>query len=74
LLTYLLQLTGIENIMRTPDGVSAHERYGDDQRLLFLLNYTEAPKIVALDESWKDAFSDEIVREVEIVPIDLRIL
>ncbi len=74
LLAYLCQLARIAGIMQTPEGVTAYERCGDQKRLLFLLNYTETPKIVAFAESWQDAFSGEITQKIEIPPVDLRIL
>jgi len=71
---YLCGLAGIKGIMKTPQGVSAYERQGPDHRLLFVLNYTDTRQTVTLPHTWKDAFSGQECREIQIDPIDLRLL
>lgn len=74
LLKYLCGLANVEGIMQTPEGVCAYERQGPEHRLLFLLNYTDTKQTVSVPNAWQDAFTGDECREVEINPVDLRLL
>ena len=71
---YLRALADVPAIMHTPQGVVVHERRGDDVRLRFLLNYNDAQATVMLPAGWRDAFTGEPCNDVEISPVDMRLL
>jgi len=74
LVGWLLAETGVAPVLETPEGVRAYERRGDGVRLLFLLNYGETAREVALDGAWTDAFTGASCTRVTIDPIDIRLL
>lgn len=74
LMGYLCQQAGVTPILSTPPGVRAYERRGENERLVFILNYTESSQTVALPWDATDALSGEALRTVEIDAVDLRIL
>lgn len=74
LTTYLCADAGVEALIETPSGVRAYERQGDDERLIFILNYTEDAQHVSLPFPCKDAFTGEELTAVDIDPVDLRIV
>jgi beta-galactosidase len=74
LVDYLCGLAGVQPGLVVPDGVRVYERRGEGVGLLFLINETDAPQRVNLPEGWKDVFSEQALIEVEIAPVDVRIL
>ena len=71
---YLCGLAGVQPGLAVPDGVRAYERRGNGTRLLFLINETETPQRVNLPTGWQDVFSEQSLTEVEIAPVDVRII
>ncbi len=68
-------LAGVHRGPVLPKGVEMSVRQRPGEKLIFLLNYTNQPQTVSLDEATRDAFSgDPQKREVKISPINLRIL
>lgn len=65
---------GLTPLMKTPPGVRAYERCGDDERMIFILNYTEEPQTIELPSPCKDAYTGEEVTTVDIPSVGLRIL
>ena len=74
LVDYLCQQAGVKPGLSTPEGVYAHERQGEDFRLLFLMNENEQPRTVSLPEGWHDALSGEPCQQVALDPVDVRVL
>ena len=74
LVDYLCQLAGVQPGVAVPEGVRAYERRGEGLRLLFLINESETPQRVNLPGDWQDVFSEQAVAEVDLAPVDLRIL
>jgi beta-galactosidase len=74
LVEYLCQQAGVAPGIATPPGVFAHIRSGEKERILFLLNENEEPASVWLPDGWHDIFSGEAAGEVEIGPVDVRVL
>jgi len=71
---WLCDAAGVALGPQTPDGVRAHERQSDDMRLLFLLNYGESERTVALDGQWDDVFTGEPCQDVAVEPAGVRLL
>ncbi len=71
---YLRGLADAPAVADTPSGGVAHERRGGGIRLLFLLNYNDIPTAVMLPHGWRDAFTGQRCNEVEIAPVDMRLL
>lgn len=74
LTAHLCTAAGVLPVMNTPKGVKAYERKGPQERLLFLLNFTEDPQTVPLPEAGKDIVTGGRVTSVDIAPVDLRII
>jgi beta-galactosidase len=73
LVDYLCAQAGVAAGLSTPAGVFAHERRGEKERLLFLLNENEQPQEVALPEGWKDALTGVTSRTVRLEGVDVRV-
>ncbi len=71
---WLCDLAGVPLGLETPEGVRAYERQSEDARLLFLLNFNAAARLVSLDGEWSDAFTGERPKQVELQPADVRVL
>ena len=74
LTTYLCELADVHPVLETPDGVMAYQRRSDTVSLLFLLNNTEETQHVTVGAGWTDALSGEPVQDLEISPVDTRVL
>jgi beta-galactosidase len=74
LVEHLCAQASVPRGLATPQGVRAHERIGDGFRLLFLLNENEAVQTVPLPDGWRDVFTGELCRSVELGPVDVRVL
>ncbi len=73
-MAWLCDLAGVPLGLETPEGVRAYERQSEDARLLFLLNFNAAARLVSLDGEWSDAFTGERPKQVELQPADVRVL
>jgi len=71
---WLAKLAGVAPVLATPSGVRALERASATERYLFLLNFTDTPQTVALNEQWPDAFGGAPLSKAGIAANDLRIL
>jgi beta-galactosidase len=49
---WLLDLSGVQPVMKSPKGVEVTERWQGDKRLLFLLNHTDKEQVVELDQAY----------------------
>jgi beta-galactosidase len=71
---WLCDLAGVPLGLETPEGVRVYERQSEDARVLFLLNFSKAARRVSLDGEWRDALTGERLKEVELQPVDVRVL
>jgi beta-galactosidase len=55
---WLLDMAGVQPVLRAPEGVEVIERWRDDGRLLFVLNHIGQVQEVGLDGSYVDLLSD----------------
>lgn len=70
---WLCQISGIEQSFARPEGVSIYERFCDQYKLLFLVNWTDALQTVEIGKDWQDVFTGEALEAIQIPPNDLRI-
>lgn len=66
LVDYLCAISGIGHGMDIPADVSAYERVGDDERILFLLNNSNTAVHIGTGEGWKDAFTGDNAPSVSL--------
>jgi beta-galactosidase len=74
LMSWLLELAGVDPVAKTPAGVRALLRRGDQEEYLFLLNFTDSAQSVDLTEGWEDALGGGSAQPVHVEVGDLRIL
>jgi beta-galactosidase len=58
LIRWIVGLTEINPLLSTPPGVEVAERWQSDQRLLFVLNHTDATQQIILEGAYLDLLSD----------------
>ena len=58
LIRWIVGLTEINPLLSTPPGVEVAERWQSDQRLLFVLNHTDAIQQIILEGAYFDLLSD----------------
>jgi beta-galactosidase len=64
--SWLCQQAGVLPVLQTPPGVRAYERRSDTERLVFLLNISEAEQSVPLAEPWEDVLTGKLVEQVDL--------
>lgn len=75
LLAPVARATGITAMPSIPEGVELAEREKDGKKIIFLLNYTDQPHTVILDQRYRDALSgQEQMKGIVVNPFDVRIL
>ena len=75
LITYLCAEIGISNLCETPAGLHVYQRLGPDERLWFVLNYTEKALSFTPPGTWLDMLSGETCAgKIQVAPLDVRIL
>lgn len=75
LVTYLAEGAGVPLGPMLPDGVEMAAREKEGTRIVFLLNYTEKARTVALDRAHKNALTGESEpAEVQIPAYDVKVL
>ena len=75
LVSWLLDLTHVQPLLNVPDGVEVSERRQGDTRLFFLLNHTDEPQEVALDERYSNLFDAAVLENsVTVAPKDVLVL
>ena len=74
LVTWLCELSGIQQHYERPEGVSVYERAGNGHRFLFIMNWTDNSCDFDPGPGWQDAVSRESVEAVSVPANDLRIL
>lgn len=71
---YLCDLAEVQSIIKTPEGVQAYIRRQKGKRIVYILNYTKTNMKVELPWETKDAFTGYMCREVDVEPLDVRVL
>jgi beta-galactosidase len=66
LVSWLCQEAQVAPALHTPPGVRLYERRSETERLVFLLNFSEAEQGVLLDEPWEDVFTGKQVTQVNL--------
>jgi beta-galactosidase GanA len=62
-------------VLSTPPGIEATERWQGDQRLLFVMNHTQATQEIPINRSYLDLISGVIFKEyVKIAPHEVSVL
>ena len=74
LVRWLCLESGVPQGDDRPDGISVYERVGNDQKFLFIINWSDHPHTMTVDEGWRDAFSAKPEEAVHVAANDLRIL
>ena len=74
LVTWLCELSGVQQQFDRPEGISVYERAGNGHRFLFVINWNDNSCDFDPGHGWRDAFSQEPVEKHSVPANDLRIL
>jgi beta-galactosidase len=73
-ITWLAELANVQVNLVTPAGVRAYERQSEENRLLFLLNFTEDTHDIDLGGAWQDLLAEQETEKVSLPPAGVSIL
>jgi beta-galactosidase len=76
LVGWLLDLVGVPPLLIVPEGIQVTERWQGDQRLLFVLNYTDRKQEITLDGHYVDLLDGSTPLEgtIALAPKDVLVL
>jgi beta-galactosidase len=75
LANWLLETTGIQNTLTTPPGVELSQRTQGDKTLHFVLNHTDTPQTIHLENHFTNLLSKQPIEgDVQLQPFDVLIL
>ncbi|GAK54622.1 beta-galactosidase [Candidatus Moduliflexus flocculans] len=72
---WLIKMAGIAPLMNVPQGIEVTERQQGRERLLFVMNHTDQPQVMMLEERYRNILNDQMLEgEISIAPRDVFIL
>lgn len=75
LTAYACRTAGVAGLIASPDGVEVAARWKGSQRLLFVLNHSDQPQTISLDDSYRDLLTDApVTQTAQLQPKQVMIL